>query len=759
MGVMDWRVPGLTEVRELGAGAQGRVVLARRDDSGVTIAVKYLAPALLRNPGAREVFRTEARLLQRVDDVHVARLFAFVEDEGGAAIVMEAVNGVALRRILDEHGVLEPEAAFTVLKGALLGLGAAHRVGVVHRDFKPANVMVERTGNSKLIDFGIAVLAGQGDRSGTPSYMAPEQWLGRPASSATDMYSATCVFFECVTGSRPFGGRDTRTLREQHTTQPPPVDDVPEPLRELVARGLAKNPQDRPSDAAEFVSELETVAVGAYGKDWEGRGLAALAASSVAVAATVPAAAATVGEGAGVLAKLGIGLGSVAAAGTAAAVGAYFMWPTDPSIKHAWTAQSVKPASPVAAVDGGFALYTSDGRGGFEIVGLNGKNGRVRWRHPATPSATVRGVDLYPAAKDRTVVYMSPVGRLQDRRAAIVAVDAATGTTRWSYGTGGVLVDSQPELCANESKICLTQKVSGRTSQQKTLNLSDGRLLTTSTSVDGRRLQSAENGDTLLVSSDGKDLLLIPPTGPTRWRRPLTEVFKSKVNPDNGWWLELKDGRYIGSIGRTDSANFATQTYYYDRAVVAAFDAATGRPLWLDRGASVFCGEIVFELQHPVRCRTKGTQKGERRQGLNVTVEGFDPATGATRWSWNAGDVPALGPYGASGERGVMRLSDTEYLVRTPTQGHTILNLDTGPRPLQGSAPSGWCREHTSVPGIPGVSWPVGQNAYLHQSLWPCTIDRRPVKLPRLAPDFSGTRSGKVYAWADKNTVQAVHVK
>ncbi|TDC76014.1 serine/threonine-protein kinase, partial [Actinomadura sp. 7K507] len=188
-----WRVEGFDEVGELGAGAQGRVVLAVPEGrhGGGQVAIKYLAPALLGDERSVEVFRREAGTLARVADPHVARLFRYVESPQGAAIVMEAVEGASLREVLDgSDGTLSPEAALVVLKGSLLGLAAAHAVGVVHRDYKPANVVVQPEGGSKLIDFGIAVLSGQSSRAGTPAYMAPEQWEGSPASPATDLYAA-----------------------------------------------------------------------------------------------------------------------------------------------------------------------------------------------------------------------------------------------------------------------------------------------------------------------------------------------------------------------------------------------------------------------------------------------------------------------------------------------------------------------------------------------------------------------------------------
>ncbi|TDB71994.1 serine/threonine protein kinase, partial [Actinomadura sp. KC216] len=283
------RLPGFVELAELGAGAQGVVVLARHESGAGPIAIKYLAPDLLGDPAARSVFRDEAAMLKRVMDPHVARLLDYLESPWGAAIVLEAVPGRSLRRILDDQQrPFTPEAALTTLKGSLLGLAAAHAVGVVHRDYKPANVLVQDDGQSKLIDFGVAVLAGQKGVAGTPAYMAPEQWTGGPATPATDLYAATCVFVECVSGEKPFRGTTLEDWRAAHTEGPLPLDGVPGPLRPLVERGLAKNPSARTWNANEFINELEAVAVRTYGPDWERRGYLALGATAAAVATSIP---------------------------------------------------------------------------------------------------------------------------------------------------------------------------------------------------------------------------------------------------------------------------------------------------------------------------------------------------------------------------------------------------------------------------------------------------------------------------------------
>jgi Protein kinase domain len=144
-------------------------------------------------------------------------------------------------------------------------------------------VLVDGTGQSKLTDFGVAARAGQDAAAGgTPLYMAPEQWDGGPATPATDIYAATVVFFECLTGMTPFSGA-LGQLAAQHAAAAVPVGLVDEPLRGLVARGMAKDPVARPADASRFVAELEATAAAAYGAGWEERGRGRLAERAAAL--------------------------------------------------------------------------------------------------------------------------------------------------------------------------------------------------------------------------------------------------------------------------------------------------------------------------------------------------------------------------------------------------------------------------------------------------------------------------------------------
>jgi serine/threonine protein kinase len=280
----SWAVPGYTEERELGRGASGKVVAAVNDATGQRVAIKYLSPALLRDPAFLWEFRAEAQLLKSLNVPQVVQVYDYVEQPGqGAAIVMELVDGVSLHEMIVRRGPTGPEAALVVLKGSLLGLAAAHALGIVHRDYKPENVLVDSAGNSKLADFGVAVKAGkQVTMAGTPLYMAPEQWRGTPASPATDVYAATAVFFECLTGTTPFSGKLPQ-LQVQHVTASVPVDRVDPSLQDLIARGMAKDPAGRPHSAIAFVAELEAVAGTAFGADWEERGRSHLAERAAAL--------------------------------------------------------------------------------------------------------------------------------------------------------------------------------------------------------------------------------------------------------------------------------------------------------------------------------------------------------------------------------------------------------------------------------------------------------------------------------------------
>ncbi|MEO3786009.1 serine/threonine-protein kinase [Actinocorallia sp. B10E7] len=283
MGVVStWRVPGYVEVRELGDGPWGRSVLVRHHSSGKHYVIRYLSAA---DAEARRRFEAESALLQQVFSPYVARWYGHMDEGDTAAVLLEAVDGVSLKDVLTWHGNLAPEAALVVLRRSLLGLQEAHSRGILHRDHTPANVVVRRNGLGKLIGFGATTLAGGHSRAGGSPYVAPEQWVGEPAVPATDIYAATCVFFECLTGRPPFPG----TL-EGHLSLPAPLDQVPDVLHGLLSSGLAKVPQSRPATASEFAAEVENTALAFYGPEWEHHGLSVLAGLAGSLGTLIPAA-------------------------------------------------------------------------------------------------------------------------------------------------------------------------------------------------------------------------------------------------------------------------------------------------------------------------------------------------------------------------------------------------------------------------------------------------------------------------------------
>ncbi|MEU6727887.1 protein kinase [Nonomuraea wenchangensis] len=290
-------VPGYREVRQLGAGRTGRVFLATYQSTGAYVAIKYLNATLRRDVEFMERFRSDTRHLVELDQPDIVRLYEYVETPARAALVMELVDGVTLRALLAEHGHVTPEAALAVLKGILLALAAAHEKGVAHRDVKPENVLVQADGTSKLTDFGVVVHAEEpGVPAGSPPYMSPELWTRHEAGPQADLYAAACTLFEAVRGRPPFraageGGQDELDVpatRDRHLTEPIPLEVVPDTLRDLLRRGLAKDPAARYASARAFAAELEEDAVAGYGPEWEKRGRRHLAELATLMALRFP---------------------------------------------------------------------------------------------------------------------------------------------------------------------------------------------------------------------------------------------------------------------------------------------------------------------------------------------------------------------------------------------------------------------------------------------------------------------------------------
>ena len=279
------RLPGYTEIRPVGSGASGSVVLATDDATGVQVAVKFLSDAVVSGYGFLDRYEAEARLLAELSDPNLCRLLGYAP--AAPAVVMEFIRGASLRTILQTQGTLSVEASLGVLNSSLYGLAAAHAVGVMHRDYKPGNVLVDLDGRIHLTDAGITVPpTTEATLLRTPAYLAPERWAGGPATAASDVYAASAVFVECLAGRPPYAGDDPAATGIKHEQAPPPMAAVPPNLRGVLARGLAKDQHLRPSDGRMLAAELAAIAVIDYGSGWERRGRAELAHAAAVVAAS-----------------------------------------------------------------------------------------------------------------------------------------------------------------------------------------------------------------------------------------------------------------------------------------------------------------------------------------------------------------------------------------------------------------------------------------------------------------------------------------
>jgi serine/threonine-protein kinase len=249
----------------IATGGMGQVWRATDQTLGRQVAVKVVRPGAAEDSGFLERFRAEARNCAALQHPNIVTVHDFGEGEVSAYLVMELVDGQPLSAIIRERGPLPPAEVTDILVQAGLALQAAHDAGVVHRDVKPANIVVDSDGYARLADFGISRALGEapltltGEVLGTAHYLSPEQVQGRPAGPASDVYSLAVVGYEMLTGSRPFVGDSMVTTALAHVSQPAPElpGHIADPLRTTVMAGLAKLPDQRPSSAEEFARALQ----------------------------------------------------------------------------------------------------------------------------------------------------------------------------------------------------------------------------------------------------------------------------------------------------------------------------------------------------------------------------------------------------------------------------------------------------------------------------------------------------------------------
>ncbi len=258
--------------RELGHGGMGSVYEARHATLRTRAAVKVLSPGLESEESFRQRFRREAELQVQLRHPNVARVLDYLEDEGRWFLVLEYVDGGSIADRLAREGKVSREQAIAWARQALAGLSHAHQKGIVHRDVKPANLLIGGNGEVVVMDFGIARsddapgLTATGATVGTPYYMSPEQIVAPDrVDRRSDIYSLGIVLYELLAGRKPFdAGSQFAVLQAQVNEPPPPLrtidPTIPPELEAIVLRALAKDPGARYADCESMARELERAA-------------------------------------------------------------------------------------------------------------------------------------------------------------------------------------------------------------------------------------------------------------------------------------------------------------------------------------------------------------------------------------------------------------------------------------------------------------------------------------------------------------------
>src|SRR5215218_3046667 len=253
--------------KRLGVGGMAEVWCAEDEVLGRRVALKLLGGRFTEDPEFRERFRREAQAAAGLTHPNIVGIFDRAEWDGTPYIAMELVDGRTLKELVTERGPLEPGVAVNLTEQILRALGYAHRRGIVHRDVKPQNVILDGEGQAKVADFGIA-RAGHSEMTetgaivGTVQYLSPEQAHGHPVDRRTDLYSAGIVLYELLTGHVPFDGEAPVSIALKHVNERPVPPGqlrpgIPPALEAVVLRALEKDPNLRYQSAEEFIAALE----------------------------------------------------------------------------------------------------------------------------------------------------------------------------------------------------------------------------------------------------------------------------------------------------------------------------------------------------------------------------------------------------------------------------------------------------------------------------------------------------------------------
>nr|WP_159624322.1 MULTISPECIES: serine/threonine-protein kinase [Actinomyces] len=290
-------------LERIALGGMGEVWRATDLNSGRIVAAKILRPELTGDEIFLSRLRAEAANSRGLRHPNLAVVLDFGERKGSGWIIMELVQGRPLSEILEEKGTMAPAEILPILAQVARALQVVHDSGVVHRDVKPSNILINREGLAKLTDFGISTgphqrpMTATGMVMGTAQYLAPEQAMGNAAQPSGDLYALGIIAYEALVGRRPFTGSTQVDIAFAHVNEPVPQmpKSVPPEVRQVVMELLAKKPADRPSSARELARRLDRIVIHLPEEHWDPEDN--LAWASTGRAAQGPGAASTAGGG------------------------------------------------------------------------------------------------------------------------------------------------------------------------------------------------------------------------------------------------------------------------------------------------------------------------------------------------------------------------------------------------------------------------------------------------------------------------------